>query len=75
MQTTHDAEEPATMPHDSPLPRIQSLGNVEGSLTLNELTLTLRVKKLEHKVKTSQHRRRERVVLSDDEEDLDDPSV
>nr|GEU57714.1 hypothetical protein [Tanacetum cinerariifolium] len=38
MQTTHDAEEPATMPHDSPLPRIQSLGNVEGSLTLNELT-------------------------------------
>nr|GEZ43329.1 hypothetical protein [Tanacetum cinerariifolium] len=35
--------------------------------------LILRVKKLEHKVKTSQHRRRERVVLSDDEEDLEDP--
>nr|GEU88820.1 hypothetical protein [Tanacetum cinerariifolium] len=32
------------------------------------------VEKLEHKVKTSQHRRRARVVLSDDEEDLEDPS-
>nr|GEZ08680.1 uncharacterized mitochondrial protein AtMg00810-like [Tanacetum cinerariifolium] len=83
---------------------VQSLGSVEGSTTLNELTflctklskrvedlqsnlqqtkltygvvytkLILRVKKLEHKVKTSQHRRRARVVLSDDEEDLEDPS-
>nr|GEU68193.1 hypothetical protein [Tanacetum cinerariifolium] len=35
--------------------------------------LILRVNKLEHKVKTSQHRRT-RVVLSDDEEDLEDPS-
>nr|GEW53917.1 hypothetical protein [Tanacetum cinerariifolium] len=103
IQTTHDAEEPATMPHDSPLPRVQSLGSVEGSLTLNELTvlctklskrveelqsdlqqtkltygaaytkLILRVKKLEHKVKTSQNRRKARVVLSDDEEYLEDP--
>nr|GEU57232.1 hypothetical protein [Tanacetum cinerariifolium] len=39
MQTTHDAEEPAIMPHDSPLPRFQSLRSVEGSLTLNELTV------------------------------------
>nr|GEV44560.1 hypothetical protein [Tanacetum cinerariifolium] len=104
MQTTHDAEEPAIMPYDSLLPRVQSLGSVEGSLTLNELTvlctkfskrvedlqfdlqqtkltygaaytkLILRAKKLEHKIKTSQHRRRERVVLFDDEEDLEDPS-
>nr|GEY01025.1 hypothetical protein [Tanacetum cinerariifolium] len=36
--------------------------------------LILRVKKLEHTVKTSQHRRRARVVLSDDEEDMEDPS-
>nr|GFA26430.1 hypothetical protein [Tanacetum cinerariifolium] len=36
--------------------------------------LILRVKKIEHKVKRSQHRRRERVVISDDEEDLEDPS-
>ncbi|GJS02705.1 putative ribonuclease H-like domain-containing protein [Tanacetum coccineum] len=83
MQTTHDAEEPATMPHDLPLPRVQSLGSIKGSLTLNELTvlcttlsktvedfqsdlkqtkltygavytkLIMRVKKLEHKGKTS----------------------
>ncbi|GKB12710.1 hypothetical protein Tco_0846633 [Tanacetum coccineum] len=38
MQTIHDAEEPATMPHDSSQPRVQSLGSDEGSLTLNELT-------------------------------------
>nr|GEZ92448.1 hypothetical protein [Tanacetum cinerariifolium] len=36
--------------------------------------LILRVKKLKHKVKTSRHRRRARVILSDDEEDLEDPS-
>nr|GEW75460.1 reverse transcriptase domain-containing protein [Tanacetum cinerariifolium] len=36
--------------------------------------LILRVKKLEHKVKKSQHRRKARVVISDDEEYLEDPS-
>ncbi|GJS63857.1 hypothetical protein Tco_0678421 [Tanacetum coccineum] len=36
MQTIHDAEEPATMPHDSSQLRVQSLGSDEGSLTLNE---------------------------------------
>nr|GEY55105.1 hypothetical protein [Tanacetum cinerariifolium] len=85
--------EPATMPHDSPLSRVQSLRSVEGSLTLNELTVLcttlskkvedlqsnlqqkkLTVKKLKHKVKTSQHRRKARVVIFDDEEDLEDPS-
>ncbi|GKA54227.1 hypothetical protein Tco_0753176 [Tanacetum coccineum] len=39
MQTIHDTEEPATMPHDSSQPRVQSLGSDEGSLTLNELTV------------------------------------
>ncbi|GJZ00502.1 hypothetical protein Tco_0517931 [Tanacetum coccineum] len=39
MQTIYDAEEPATMPHDSSQPRVQSLGSDEGSLTLNELTV------------------------------------
>nr|GEZ50286.1 hypothetical protein [Tanacetum cinerariifolium] len=28
----------------------------------------------EHKVKTSKHRRKARLVISDDEEDLEDPS-
>ncbi|GJY61042.1 hypothetical protein Tco_0461699 [Tanacetum coccineum] len=104
MQTTHDAEEPATMPHDSSHPRVQSLRSDEGSLTLNELTvlyttlskkvedlqsnlkqiklnygaaytkLTIRVKKLEHKVKSSQPKRRARVVISNTKEDLEDPS-
>nr|GFA48903.1 hypothetical protein [Tanacetum cinerariifolium] len=36
--------------------------------------MILRVKKLEHIVKTSQHRRKARLVLSDDEEYLEDPS-
>ncbi|GKE71527.1 hypothetical protein Tco_1529599, partial [Tanacetum coccineum] len=35
MQTIHDAEEPATMPHDSSQPRVQLLGSDKGSLTLN----------------------------------------
>nr|GEZ34277.1 hypothetical protein [Tanacetum cinerariifolium] len=97
-------EEPATMAYDSPLPRVQSLRSINGSLTLNELVvlctklskrvedlqsdlqqtkqtygaaytkLILRVKKLEQKVKTSQHRKRTRVVISNDKEDLEDPS-
>ncbi|GJS04777.1 hypothetical protein Tco_0321285 [Tanacetum coccineum] len=29
----------ATMPHDSPLPRVHSLGSDKGSMTLNELTI------------------------------------
>ncbi|GJS31266.1 hypothetical protein Tco_0491886 [Tanacetum coccineum] len=39
MPSTHVAEEADPMPHDSPLPRVHSLGNDEGSLTLNELTV------------------------------------
>ncbi|GJZ29462.1 hypothetical protein Tco_0574109 [Tanacetum coccineum] len=39
MPTTHVAEEAAPMPHDSPLPKVHSLGSDEGSLTLNELTV------------------------------------
>ncbi|GJU61127.1 hypothetical protein Tco_1238893 [Tanacetum coccineum] len=102
MPPIHDAEEPATMPHDSSQPRVQSLGSDKGSLTLNELMvlcitlskkvddlqnnlkqtkltygaayskLILRVKKLEHKVKTSKSKRRTKVIISDNEEDLED---
>ncbi|GJW97529.1 hypothetical protein Tco_0179337 [Tanacetum coccineum] len=44
-----EEKEPATMPHDSSQPRVQSLGSDEGSLTLNELivlctTLSKKVK-------------------------------
>ncbi|GJY95280.1 hypothetical protein Tco_0511641 [Tanacetum coccineum] len=104
IQTTHVAEEAATMPHDSPLLRVYSLGSDEGSMTLNELmvlctTLSkkmetlesnlkqtkltygaaytkriMKVKKLEHKVKSSKARRRVRLVVSEDEDELEDPS-
>ncbi|GJV16697.1 hypothetical protein Tco_1362020 [Tanacetum coccineum] len=49
MQTTYVAEEAATMPHDSPLLRVHSLGSDEGSMTLNELTVlcTILSKKVE----------------------------
>ncbi|GJX17450.1 hypothetical protein Tco_0218282 [Tanacetum coccineum] len=103
MQTTHVAKEAATMPHDSPLLRVHSLGSDEGSMTLNELTLLcttlskkvetlefdlkqtkltygaaytkiiIKVKKLEHKVKSSKARRRVRLVVSEDEDELEDP--
>ncbi|GJU23714.1 retrotransposon protein, putative, ty1-copia subclass [Tanacetum coccineum] len=63
-----------TPPHDSPLLGGHTPGSDEGSMTLNELTLIMRVKKLEHKVKSKQPRRRARVVISDTEKDLDDPS-
>ncbi|GKF53765.1 hypothetical protein Tco_0160675, partial [Tanacetum coccineum] len=55
---------------------VQSIGSDEGSLTLNELTtkLILLVKKLEHKVKASKSRIRAIVIISDNEEDLEDSS-
>ncbi|GJZ23703.1 hypothetical protein Tco_0561162 [Tanacetum coccineum] len=88
MPTTHVVEEAAPIPHDSPLPRVYSLGSDEGSLTLNELTVLctslsknveslesdlkqtkqtydaayskfiMKVKKLEHKVKSINARRK-----------------
>nr|GEW83327.1 hypothetical protein [Tanacetum cinerariifolium] len=74
MQTTYDAEEPATMSNDLPLLRVQSLGSTKLTYGAAYSKLILRVKKLEHKVKTSQHRRMARADLSDDEEDLEYPS-
>ncbi|GJX15992.1 hypothetical protein Tco_0216824 [Tanacetum coccineum] len=62
-----------SMPHDSPLPRGYILGSDEGRMQQNEL-MDLKVKKLEKTVKTSQARRRLRVVISNDEEELEDPS-
>ncbi|GKC12486.1 hypothetical protein Tco_1009268, partial [Tanacetum coccineum] len=93
-----------TMSQDSPLPRVNTLGSDEGSLTLQELTvlcttlskkvesletdlkqtkltygaaytkLIKKVKILENKFKSNQARRRAKIVVSDDEEDLEDPS-
>ncbi|GKE83045.1 hypothetical protein Tco_1553045 [Tanacetum coccineum] len=92
------------MPYDSPLPRVNTLGSDEGSMTLQELRvlcttlskkvesletdlkqtkqlygtaftrLIKKVKKLEKTTKSNQARRRARIVVSDDEDDLEDPS-
>ncbi|GJU51407.1 hypothetical protein Tco_1220962 [Tanacetum coccineum] len=97
-------EEAATMPHDSPLPIVHSLGSDEGSMTLHELTvlcttlskkveslesdlkqtkltygatytkLIMKVKKLENIIKSSKARRRVRLIILEDEDDLKDPS-
>ncbi|GKB43122.1 hypothetical protein Tco_0888064 [Tanacetum coccineum] len=99
MPTSHEAEEPATMPHDSPLPRVHTLRSDKGSITLSELTvlctnlstkvtsletelaqtkqtygsaltkLIKKVKKLEQTVKSTQGKRRARLVISNDEEE------
>ncbi|GKA81605.1 hypothetical protein Tco_0788297 [Tanacetum coccineum] len=104
IHTTPVTEEAASMPHESPLQSVHSLGRDEGSLSLHELTvlctnlsnkvtsleaelaqtkqtygtaltkLIKKVKKLEQTVKTSQSRRRTRVVLSDEKEVSEDPS-
>ncbi|GJS94767.1 putative ribonuclease H-like domain-containing protein [Tanacetum coccineum] len=55
-------------------PRFNTLGSDEGSMTLQELMLIKKVEKLEKIVKSSQARRRTRIVVSDDEDDLEDPS-
>ncbi|GJV54909.1 ribonuclease H-like domain-containing protein [Tanacetum coccineum] len=93
-----------SMPHDSPLPRVHTLGSDEGRMQHNELMdlvtklsdkvvgletdlqqtkkvygttftkIIKNVKKLEKTVKTRQARRKVRIVVSNDEEDLEDPS-
>ncbi|GKB81558.1 hypothetical protein Tco_0948453, partial [Tanacetum coccineum] len=92
------------MPHDSPPPRVYTLGSDDGRMQHNELMdlvtklsdrvvaletdlqqtkkvygiaiikLIKKVNKLEKTVKTRQARRKARIVISDDEEDLEDPS-
>ncbi|GKB72976.1 hypothetical protein Tco_0934388 [Tanacetum coccineum] len=93
-----------TRPHDSPLPRVHTLGSDEGSMQQYELmelvikltdiveslendlqqtkltygsTYTMlikKVKQLERKVKSNQARRRAMIVVSEEEEDLEDSS-
>ncbi|GJZ44510.1 hypothetical protein Tco_0591765, partial [Tanacetum coccineum] len=57
-ETAPTAEEPAPMPHESPLQSVQSLGRDEGSVSLNELMdlvtqLTNKVGSLENKLKNT----------------------
>ncbi|GJU73525.1 hypothetical protein Tco_1264930 [Tanacetum coccineum] len=104
IHTTPITEEVASMPYESPLQTVHSLGRDEGTLSLHKMTvlctnlsnkvtsleaelaqtkqtygtsltkLIKQVKKLEQTVKTSQSRRRTRVLLSDEEEVSEDPS-
>ncbi|GJT47371.1 hypothetical protein Tco_0956086 [Tanacetum coccineum] len=103
-QGSGNIDKTPTMPHDSPLSRVNTLGSDEGSMTLQELMvfcttlskkvenletnlkqtkqiygaaytkLIKKVKKLEKIVKSSQAIRKARIVISDDEDDLKDPS-
>ncbi|GJR84193.1 hypothetical protein Tco_0154978 [Tanacetum coccineum] len=77
MPTTHVAEEAALMPHDSPLPRVYSLGSDEGKKQTYGAAYTkliMKVNKLEHKVKSFKARRKVRLVILDDKDDLENPS-
>ncbi|GJW38594.1 hypothetical protein Tco_0064439 [Tanacetum coccineum] len=76
IQTTHVVEEAATMPHDSPLPRVHLLRSNEGNHTYGAAytNLIMKVKKLDHNVKSRKARRRVRLVISDDEDNQEDPS-
>nr|GEX14269.1 hypothetical protein [Tanacetum cinerariifolium] len=60
--------------YDSPLLGGNTHGSEEGGMTLNELTLIMKVKKLENKVKSHKARRRVRLIVSEDEDDLEDLS-
>ncbi|GKC50401.1 hypothetical protein Tco_1073146 [Tanacetum coccineum] len=103
-QDTGNIDKTPSMPHDSPLPRVHTLGSDEGRMQHNKLMdlvtklsdrvvaletdlqqkkkvygtaftkLIKKVKKLEKTIKTRQARRKARIVVSDDEEDLEDPS-
>nr|GEV83775.1 retrovirus-related Pol polyprotein from transposon TNT 1-94 [Tanacetum cinerariifolium] len=102
-QGSGNIDKRSSMPHDSPLLRVNTLGSDECSMTLNELTvlciklsqkvdsleadlkqtkqvygaaytkLIMNVKRLEKTVKSSQVRRRAKIVVSNDDE-LEDPS-
>ncbi|GJX85271.1 putative ribonuclease H-like domain-containing protein [Tanacetum coccineum] len=70
-----------TQPHDLPLSRVNTLRSDEGSLRQTKKVygaaytkLIMKVKTLEKTVKSNQARRRAKIVISDDEEDLEDSS-
>ncbi|GJS03865.1 putative ribonuclease H-like domain-containing protein [Tanacetum coccineum] len=75
LKITPTVEEPAPMPHESPLQSVHSLGCDDGSVSLIELmALVIQVKKLEKQVKTGTTRRGTKIVLSEDEAVEEDSS-
>ncbi|GJR72891.1 putative ribonuclease H-like domain-containing protein [Tanacetum coccineum] len=103
-QGSGNIDKTPTMPQDSPIPRVNTLGSDEGSMKLQELMvlcttllnkvesletdlkqtnqiygdaytkLIRKVKQLEKTVKFSQARRKARIVVYDDEANLEDSS-
>ncbi|GKF61435.1 hypothetical protein Tco_0181489 [Tanacetum coccineum] len=80
-QPSPGAEQHIPTPHDSPLHVVHSHKILEDDLKKTKLTysvavtkLILRVKKLEAKVKAGTVRKRARVVLFEDDEDVEDDS-
>nr|GEW22823.1 hypothetical protein [Tanacetum cinerariifolium] len=78
-QGSGNIDKTPSLPHDSPLPRVNTLGIDESSIKLQELmvlctTLLKKMEKLKKAVKSSQARRRARFVVSNDEDDLKNPS-
>ncbi|GKC87833.1 hypothetical protein Tco_1148482 [Tanacetum coccineum] len=72
-------EEAAPMPYESPLHSVHLLRRDEGNMQQHELMdlvtrLILRVKKWEKNVKTRKSRRRARIVISEDEDAVEDSS-
>ncbi|GJZ86396.1 hypothetical protein Tco_0658006 [Tanacetum coccineum] len=77
IQPTHEAEETAFMPHDSPLHDVHSHGSAKGSVQQHDLTVL--VTKLNDKINGlekdfQQTKRKAKIVLSDDEEIAEDSS-
>ncbi|GJV22310.1 hypothetical protein Tco_1371330 [Tanacetum coccineum] len=72
-QGSSNINKTSSMPHDSPLPRdrLEADKEIYGAAFTK---LIKKVKQLEKTVKTSQARRRAKIVVSDDEEDLEDSS-
>nr|GEY12712.1 hypothetical protein [Tanacetum cinerariifolium] len=103
-QGSGNIDKTPSMPHDSPLPRVKTLGSDEGKMQHNEFMdlvtklsdgvlalktylkqtkkvygdaytkLIMKVKKLEKTIKKSQARIKTKIVVSDEEVDLEDPS-
>ncbi|GKE60112.1 hypothetical protein Tco_1510479 [Tanacetum coccineum] len=78
-QGSGNIDKTPTMPHDSPLPR--KVESLEADLKQTKQVygvaytkLIKKVKKLERAAKSSQAKRKARIVVSDDEEDFEDPS-
>ncbi|GJZ84495.1 hypothetical protein Tco_0649834 [Tanacetum coccineum] len=73
IQITHEAEETATMPYDSPLPGGHASGSDEGRLKHDELMelvtkLSDKIKAMKEDLQSSKARRRAGIVLSEDED-------